>query len=374
VAVQNHLVELNRGAGSPCPITVEFKRLRRSGRLASQSKRSYEAMQGANKRIGNVLKKARFTASESATCEPTTDESANDEPDEPPTDDLPNDASAIEKPTTDESAAAESVSEPAALEPISDQAIIKPNTMELLETSRDAPHQENTNAIMARSALVSPVDKTAAGRPVDSDLPTITHTNGMAILDKYFPKPAIDSRPLNSAVAPNQLPTSIANPAYRDSPLIPSIPSLAPKDLSTSPDIVFSKSHSIPNPHQATGGFEMSTPNTGLPKSVSSYGDSSSCPSSETNSTNIGLLDIVTHTPFARRLVLNDAAQLLEHILVALGSIYDNSRIPGSSIPRVLESILAKGNHTKFTKIITSVTKNWAKCNRLIAKPALDVA
>jgi hypothetical protein len=59
---------------------------------------------------------------------------------------------------------------------------------------------------------------------------------------------------------------------------------------------------------------------------------------------------------------------------VALGSIYDNSRIPGSSIPRVLESILAKGNHTKFTKIITSVTKNWAKCNRLIAKPALDVA
>ena len=35
VTVQNHLVELNGGAGGPCPITVEFKRLRRSSRLTS---------------------------------------------------------------------------------------------------------------------------------------------------------------------------------------------------------------------------------------------------------------------------------------------------------------------------------------------------
>ena len=118
----------------------------------------------------------------------------------------------------------------------------------------------------------------------------------------------------------------------------------------------------------------MSTPNTGLPESVSSCGDSSSCPSSETDGTDIGLLDVVTHTPFARRLVLDDAAQLLEHVLVALGSVYDDSRIPGSSVPGVLESILAKGDHTKFAKIMTSVTENWARCNRLIAKPALDVA
>ncbi|KAH8759537.1 hypothetical protein F5882DRAFT_384523 [Hyaloscypha sp. PMI_1271] len=224
--------------------------------------------------------------------------------------------------------------------------------MELLETSRDALHREDTDGVMARSALVSPVDETTVDRPVDSDLPTITHADGIAILDEYFPISAIDSRPLNGAVAPDELSTPTAD---------------------TSPDIVFSESSSIPNPHQATGGFDLSTPNTGSPQSVSSCGDSPSYPSSETNGTDIGLLDIATHTPFARRLVLDDAAQLLEHILLALESVYDDSRIPGSSVPGLLESILAEGDHTNFVKIMTSVTENWAKYNRLIAKPALDI-
>jgi hypothetical protein len=262
-------------------------------------------MQGANKRTGNMLKKARITASESATCGPATDDSANDEPDEPPTDELPNDVSANEKPTTDESAnhesaTAESVSESAALEPISDQAIIKPNTMELLETSRDAPYRENTDGIMARSALVSPVDETAVGRPVDSDLPMITHADGIAILDEYFPKSTIESRPLKGAVAPDELSTSTADITCRDFPLVPLTPSLAPEELDTSPDIVSSESPRIPNLHQATGGFEMPTPNASSLQSVSSCGNSSSCISSETDSTDIGLLDIATHTPFAR--------------------------------------------------------------------------
>jgi hypothetical protein len=33
VAIQNHLVELNREADGPCPITFEFKRLRKPSRL-----------------------------------------------------------------------------------------------------------------------------------------------------------------------------------------------------------------------------------------------------------------------------------------------------------------------------------------------------
>ena len=118
----------------------------------------------------------------------------------------------------------------------------------------------------------------------------------------------------------------------------------------------------------------MSTPNTSSLQSVSSCGNSSSCSSSETNGTDIGLLDIATHTPFARRLVLDDAAQLLEHVLAAFESACDNSRIPDSSVPGALESILTKGDHTNFVKIMTGVTESWAKCNRLIAKPALDIA
>ena len=323
VAVRNHVVELNRGAGSPGPITVEFKRLYRSGRLASQTQRCYEAMQGANKRTGNMLKKARLTADESATSEPA-DEPATDDP---ATNKPPNDASANEKPSTDDLA-----SEPAALT-INDPAIIKPNTMEFLEASRDALHREDTDGVMARSALVSPVDETT-GRPVDSDPPTITHADRMAILDEYFPISVIDSRPLNGAVAPDELSTSTADTACPNFPLVPLIPCLAPEELNTRPGIVSLEFPSIPDPYQATGGVEMLTANTGLPESVSSCGDSSSCLSSETDGTDIGSLDIVTQTPFVRRLVLDDAAQLLEHVLVVLKSIYNDSRIPGSSVPR----------------------------------------
>jgi hypothetical protein len=145
----------------------------------------------------------------------------------------------------------------------------------------------------------SPVDKATVGGPIDSDLPTITHANGMAILDKYFPKSAINSRPVDGAVAPGELSTSIADIGCQNSPFVPSILSLAPEEINTGPDMVSSASP-IPHPHQTTGGFEMSTPNTSLPQSVSSCGNSSSCSSSETDGTDIGLLDIATHTPFTR--------------------------------------------------------------------------
>jgi hypothetical protein len=120
-------------------------------------------MQGVNKRIGNLLKKPKFTADESATDEPAIDKPPND------------------KPTTDEPPNDEPVSDPAALESINDPAIIKPNIMEPLETSRDVPHREDTDGVMARSALVSPVNETTISGIVDSDLPTITHADGIAI-------------------------------------------------------------------------------------------------------------------------------------------------------------------------------------------------
>jgi hypothetical protein len=281
--VQNRLTKLNRGADSPCLITVEFKRLRRSGQLASQTKRSYEAMQNANKRTDNMLKKPKLITGESADSEPTTNESAND------------------KPATDEPA-----SEPATLA-INYSAIIKPNTIKLLKTSRDALHQEDTDAVIARSALINLDNKTTVSRQVDSNLFTITHANRIVILDKYFPKSAINSRPVDSVVAPDELLTFTADIGCQNSPFIPLIPSLTPKKINTSLDKVSSASF-IPYPYQTTGGFEMSTLNTSSLQSVSSCRNSLSYLSSETNSTNIGLLDITTHTSFARRLVLDNAA------------------------------------------------------------------
>ena len=116
--------------------------------------------------------------------------------------------------------------------------------------------------VMARFALVSPiaVDETTVGGAVETDLPTITHADGMAILDEYFPISAIDSRPLNSAVAPDELSTSTTDTACRNFPLVPSILSLAPEESNTSPDIVSSESSSLPSPHQSTSGSRCQPP------------------------------------------------------------------------------------------------------------------
>jgi hypothetical protein len=101
----------------------------------------------------------------------------------------------------------------------------------------------------------------------------------------------------------------------------------------------------------------MLTLNTSL-QLVSSYKDSISYLSFETNSTDISLLDIAVYTCFARRLVLDNVAQLLKYGLVALKSVYNDSRIPSSSILGVVESIFTKGNYTIFVRIITSVIEN----------------
>lgn len=83
-----------------------------------------------------------------------------------------------------------------------------------------------------------------------------------------------------------------------------------------------------------------------------------SCSSSETDGTDIDLLDIATHSPFARRLVLDNVAQLLEHVLVALGNVYDDSHSHSSSVPGALDDIFTKRNHTIFVRIMTSVAEN----------------
>lgn len=329
LVVQNHLVELNRGAGSPCPITLEFKRLRRSSRLASRTKRSYKAMQGANKRTGKLPKKPKLAADKSATNESATNDSATEEP--------PTDAPSTDEPPIDEPPINESPNEPTTLESIND-----PDTIKSLETSGEAP---------ALASLIKG-DETTIRRSLSSDLPTISHTNRIAILDKYFLKSTTDSRPLNSAVL-DEVPTSVANAVCRDSPLVPLIQSYALEALtvllSASSNAVSSKALGILDPKQAIGGFEMftSTSNTGSPKSVSS----------STDLTNI-LSSIVTHTPFTRRLVLDDAVQLLEHVLVALEDVYNDSCIPNSSVASVLDNILKTSDYTIFVKIITSVTEN----------------
>ena len=159
-----------------------------------------------------MLKKPKLNADESAgepaidnpsTNEPTTNEPTTDEP---TTNELTTDESTTDKPPTNEPA-----SELTVFESIKDPAIIKHNIIEPLKSSRDVPRREDTNRVIARPVLVSPINKTIIGGIVDSNLPTITYADRIAILDEYFPKSAIDSRLLNGAVAPDEF---VADTAY----------------------------------------------------------------------------------------------------------------------------------------------------------------
>jgi hypothetical protein len=72
-----------------------------------------------------------------------------------------------------------------------------------------------------------------------------------------------------------------------------------------------------------------------------------------------------------KRSVLDWRAPSLEHVLVAL-DINDTSRQADSSIPGVLDDIVAKGDLTLCVKIMTSIVENYVKCNRCISRPTFD--
>ena len=321
-------------------------------------------MQGANKGIGKLPKKLKLAANETTlepinelTTEPTTeptilksinqsttDESTTDEPITEPTT-----LESINESTTDESS-----TEPATLES-NESVIVKPHIIEPLETLGEGIHRQGTNEVVTRPVVVTSIEgnETTIGKAVEGVFHIITHADGITILDEHFPKSPVESRPLNSAVAHNELLTTTANP-----------------------NAVSSEATGIFDPGQAIGGFEMSksTSNTGSLESLSSSTDLTSNLSSETDVAVIDLPDAAKHSPLVRRSILDDFAQWLEHVLVALESVCDYSRIPNSLGPGVLDAMLTTTDYTNFVRIITSVTENWAKCNRLIARTALDAA
>jgi hypothetical protein len=191
---------------------------------------------------------------------------------------------------------------------------------------------------MTRPVVVTPIEgnETTIGKAVEGGFRIITHADGMTILDEHFPKSPVESRPLNSAVAYDELPTSTANP-----------------------NAVSSEAAGILDPGQAIRGFEMSksTSDTGSLESLSLGTDLTSNLSSETDVAVINLPDAVKHSTFTKRLILDDFAQWLEHVLVALEHVCD-SRTINSLVPGVLDDMLTTTDHTNFVRIITSVIEN----------------
>jgi hypothetical protein len=277
-------------------------------------------MQGANKGIGKLPKKLKLAADETTlksinesttdepTTEPTTLESINEsttgEPSTEPTT-KPTTLESINESTTDEpstepttepttlesineSTTDESSTEPATLES-NKSVIVKPYTIEPLETSGEGIHRQGTDEVVTRPVVVTPIEgnKTTIGKAVEGGFRIITYANGITILDEHFPKSPVESRPLNSAVAHDELPTSTANP-----------------------NAVSLEAAGILDPGQAIGGFKMSksTSDTGSLESQSLSTDLTSNLSSETDVAVINLPDAAKHSPLVRRLILNDFA------------------------------------------------------------------
>ena len=153
--------------------------------------------------------------------------------------------------------------------------------------------------VRSRVATTMEDDETTVGGAVEGNLPSITHADGITILDEYFPKSAIDSSPLTPVVWPH-----------------------APEPLTAPPsagsNAVSTEVAGNLDPDQAIGGFEMSksTSSTGSLESLSSCTDLTSHLSSDTDIVDNALPDAVKQRPFARRSILDDSVQWLEDVWI----------------------------------------------------------
>jgi hypothetical protein len=312
-------------------------------------------MQGANGKTGKLPKKPKLVTDEATAAEVNTNENS--------------DYNTIhERPIIDKTLSYGLVGDdrttrPATLETTNNPTVTKPNIIGFQEP---LGKREDNDGVIAGSALAGLVED--GGRILASDLSAITHADGLAILDEYFPKSATGLGPSGRILIP-ELPTPPASVALPGSPGVVQTPSAGP-------DVEVLKKPETPYPERAVDNVEAcgSSSYSESPRSVSSCVNPTRCPSYETNATDIDSLDMAAHPPFTKRVVLDDGPHLLEHVLVALDSAYDDRCAPTSCVPGVLDKVYTTSDQEIFVKIMTSITENWAKCNRLIARPALEVA
>jgi hypothetical protein len=271
-------------------------------------------MQGANKKTGKLLKKMKLVASVAAAAEANTNES--------PDNDNIHERSIVDKTSSCEPVGDSPTIGPTTLETTTNPTGTELNIMGPQEVWGKEIPREGNGEVVARAALASLVD--GHGGVQESDLSVITHADGLALLDEYFPKSATGLGPLSGLLAPEP-PTPPARVALPGSPRV----------------WTTSKESEIPYPERAIDSVEAcgSISNSESPGSVPSSINPTRCPSYDTNATDTDSLDVVIHPPFTKRGVFDDGPRLLEHILVALDSAYDDRRAPSSCVPGVLDEV-----------------------------------
>jgi hypothetical protein len=310
-------------------------------------------MQGANKKTCKLPKRPKFRTDVAAAVEVNTNENSQHD-------------TIIDK-LTDETSSREPVgygrTTSSTILETDNPNYTQPNIMELREPLSG---REENYGVIGGSALVIPLDN-GGGIP-DGDMSALTHDDGLALLDEYFPKSATGLGPLDGALIPES-PTPPAHVALPGSPVTIQTPSGDPDvEAPNEPETRYTEKAT-----ENSEAFSSSSPSES-PESVFSSTNQTRCQSYETSATDVESLDLATNPPFIKRAVLDDVSQLLENVLVALEGVYDNRRAPTSSIPGVLDEVHTSSDLEIFVKIMTSITESWATCNRLIARPALEVA
>lgn len=295
-------------------------------------------MQGANKKTCTLSKRAKLRTDEVAATEENTDEDPNQ--------DIIHEKRAVDKTSS--------------CEPVGDDRTTGLTTLASNNPTASGPNtvksqeplsqREGNEGVIAESALAGLVDG-GGGIPA-SDLSVITHADGLAVLDEYFPKSATGSGPLSGVLIPEPT-TPPARVALPGSPGVVQTPSARP-------DAEVPMEPETPCPERVINSVKAGGPisHSESPGSVSSCINPTRCPSYETNATDIDSLDVVMNYPSTKRDGLDDGPQLLEHVLVALNGVYDDRRAPKSSILGVLDEVYTTSDHRIFVKIMTSITEN----------------
>lgn len=323
-------------------IHIEFIRLRRSGR-ASSSKRTYEHMQYAKSTSSRPAKKHKCTVDEASTGGDRKKVFGIDE----------------------------SVDEPASNKPASDDPTTRSDTTseasKFLEPYEADVLTSATNTQMETSDIITVFP--------DGCMPPMTHVDGLAILDEYFEQPVISAGPADdtaslvnypmnsgeSRVESRALEVTVDFNATRSESFLQAVEKNTVTGNESTPDLI------------ATSA-DISAP--GLEKGPSEAGslftDPTSTASSAAHINNNLLASDLQQSTLLNRAVLDESAQWLEAVSMALEKAVDVSRKPRNSVLERMDFMFTGSEFDQCTKIMTAVAENVVRRTRCMAKPELD--
>ena len=182
------------------------------------------------------------------------------------------------------------------------------------------------------------------------DMFPMTHGDGLTILDEYFEESAIGSGPANNAEGLDKWLTYAAESIHQDNAVESTAWSNTPGVLAAPqhPPIagmntVSSEASDIPDPDQTvSAAISESSSSIGSSDPGSLSTNLTSYPPSETHHINNDSASGVLHTPYVKCPILDESAQWLEHVLMALQVVDNTTRRPNSLVPGILDDILTR--------------------------------